>query len=105
MRQTYPGRRFIVVGSSYGGFMATQLTKYREFDTLVLRAPAIYRPLDFYTKAKDEDKDAADAFAKAFDADTITIPGITHSLDDATPEQIKDYFDKTYGWLFNTGVK
>lgn len=141
MQGQYPGREFIVIGSSYGGFLATQLTKYRTFDRLVLRAPAIYRPSDFYTCKKDEDTAATMAFrkdvvmlaehpllsraskftgkvlvvvhendefiprtttaayAKAFSADVIVKPGLSHSLDDATPEQVGVYFNDIYDWL------
>ncbi|MEK7202079.1 MAG: alpha/beta fold hydrolase [Patescibacteria group bacterium] len=58
MKEKYPSRRFFVVGSSYGGFLATQLTKYKNFDGLILQAPAIYRPVDFYTPAKKWDENA-----------------------------------------------
>ncbi len=44
----YPQATISVSGSSYGGFLALQLTKYRQFANLILRAPAIYRPEDFY---------------------------------------------------------
>ena len=68
MKQHYPHRQTFVIGSSFGGFMATQLTKYRAFDALVLRAPAIYRPSDFYTKMRDEDRSATDSFRRNKDA-------------------------------------
>ena len=45
----YPQAEISVSGSSYGGFLATQLTKYRSFKNLILRAPAIYNPANFYT--------------------------------------------------------
>lgn len=48
IRAQRPDAEISVTGSSYGGFLATQLTKYREFKNLVLRAPAIYRPEEFY---------------------------------------------------------
>lgn len=48
LRQQYPAATISVSGSSYGGFLAVQLTKYREFDNLILRAPAIYKPSAFY---------------------------------------------------------
>ncbi len=141
MQQQYPGREIIAIGSSYGGFLATQLTKYRKFDKLILRAPAIYRPSDFYTKKKDEDceatdefrhdvqrlgvhplltraskfegnvllvvhendtvipRETTDAYAKAFNADVIVEPGLTHSLNDATPDQITKYFDDIFNWI------
>lgn len=52
LKQQYPDAKVTVIGTSYGGFMATQLTKYREFDRLVLRVPAIYPPNVFYDKIK-----------------------------------------------------
>src|SRR4051812_26199589 len=39
IKKNYPRREVFVIGSSYGGFLATQLTKYRKFDGLILRAP------------------------------------------------------------------
>ena len=64
IKQNYPNRQVFVIGSSYGGFLATQLTKYRHFDGLVLRAPAIYKPSDFYTLKKDEDREATQSFRR-----------------------------------------
>ncbi len=48
LKQQYPNAAVSLSGSSYGGFLAVQLTKYREFENLILRAPAIYRPSAFY---------------------------------------------------------
>lgn len=48
LKQKHPEATISVSGSSYGGFLAVQLTKYREFANLVLRAPAIYKPSAFY---------------------------------------------------------
>ena len=141
MKAKFPNRKFFVFGSSYGGFLATQLTKYRKFDTLVLRAPAIYIPNDFYTlkinenrektqifrrdvKAlsvhpllfraskfdgkvllvvheKDEQipKETTDAYANAFNPDTIVIKDATHSLDNFSQKQIQDYNQQIFDWL------
>lgn len=68
MKQKYPDRKFFVIGSSYGGFLATQLTKYRKFDGLILRAPAIYKPSEFYTLMKNENRDGTQAFRRNADA-------------------------------------
>ncbi len=48
IKKNYPNALITVFGPSYGGFLATQLTKYRVFDRLVLRVPAIYKPDTFY---------------------------------------------------------
>ncbi len=57
LREKYPTKKINVMGTSYGGFLAVQLTKYRKFDRLVLRVPAIYKPEDFYTKWGIRQKD------------------------------------------------
>lgn len=68
LKAKYPNRKVFVIGSSYGGFLATQLTKYRKFDGLILRAPAIYKPSDFYTLKKNEDREATQAFRRDAEA-------------------------------------
>ncbi len=64
IKDLFPGRKIIILGSSYGGYLATQLIQYREFDALILRAPSIYRPSDFYTKKADLDDAATEAFVR-----------------------------------------
>ena len=144
IKSKYPKRKVFVIGSSYGGFLAAQLTKYREFDGLILRAPSIYRPKDFYSLKKDEDREATqkyrrdtdalskspllsraanfngkallivhkrdeqipkettDAYANAFKPETIEFD-ITHSLDQATDKQVKEYNQKVKDWLRKIG--
>jgi esterase/lipase len=63
LRQQYPDAVISVSGVSYGGFLAVQLTKYREFANLVLRAPAIYKPSAFYDLWADR-IDHEQAYAK-----------------------------------------
>jgi esterase/lipase len=53
LKEKYPDAKITVMGSSYGGYMAAFLAVYREFNRLVLRAPAMYRPQDFYSLSKD----------------------------------------------------
>lgn len=50
VHSNYPDAEITVEGSSYGGFLVTYLTKYRDFAKAVLIAPAIYRPEEFYNK-------------------------------------------------------
>jgi esterase/lipase len=68
MKAKYPKRKFFVIGSSYGGFLATKLTKYRKFDGLILRAPAIYKPSAFYTLMKNEDRNGTQVFRRDVEA-------------------------------------
>jgi pimeloyl-ACP methyl ester carboxylesterase len=104
MKAHYPNKKVFVIGSSFGGFLATQLTKYREFDGLILRAPAIYRPKDFYTKKRDENRNATDAFrqdvealakhpllarASAFTGKTLLI---VHERDEQVPKETTDAY-------------
>lgn len=51
--QRLPGAEFTVMGASYGGYLAAKLTEYRDFANLILRVPAIYEPVDFYSLNKD----------------------------------------------------
>ena len=57
LKEKYPTSKINVIGSSFGGFLAAQLTSYRPVNKLILRAPAIYQPSDFYTMQKDIDRD------------------------------------------------
>lgn len=96
IKDKYPEKSVLVMGTSYGGFQATQLTKYREFDKLILRVPAIYKPSDFYTKWRDmeihrhdyrintKDLDNHPLLKRASDFKGKTFV-ITHELDDVCP--------------------
>lgn len=57
LKEKYPDKEIYVIGTSYGGYLATQLTKYRVFKKLVLRVPALYHPEDFYKKWQDIDRE------------------------------------------------
>lgn len=46
-------KKVIVIGGSFGGYMATLLASVRKFDTLVLRAPANYPEEEFKLAYKD----------------------------------------------------
>ncbi len=97
IKDKYPEAKIYVMGASFGGFLATQLTKYRVFDRLVLRVPAIYKPENFYTKWKDYDakeggnyRETAEKLvdhpllkrASKFEGESLVI---THELDDICP--------------------
>ncbi len=100
----HPGKKITVMGTSYGGFHAAQLTKYREFQKLILRVPAMYPPDIFYTKWGQIDRDATLDYrsnaeglhshpvlrrASRFDGKTFVI---THELDRMCPQQSTDPF-------------
>lgn len=142
VKEQYPGAKISVIGTSYGGFLATQLTKYREFKKLILRVPAIYKPEDFYTLWKDFDiewargvyrkeveqlekhpllaralrfqgktfvlvhgadelvpKETTDAYIKAFQAESHTLPGFTHSPKDLSYTEWNAYHKLITNWI------
>lgn len=57
IKSNYPNKKIYVFGTSFGGYLATQLVKYRNFEKLVLAAPAIYPADSFYAPAKDTHDD------------------------------------------------
>lgn len=105
----HPNAEITVMGTSYGGFLATQLTKYRTFTNLILRAPAIYKPSDFYTTWRDIDRDwTRNVFRKDLDAlashpllaraskftgETFVI---VHEHDETVPSETTDAYIKTF---------
>ncbi len=66
LKEKHPNKKITVLGTSYGSFHATQLTKYREFEKLVLRVPALYEPKTFYTKWQDIEDSHAYRFRTDF---------------------------------------
>lgn len=64
LKTSYSEQAIYCMGTSYGGFIAAYLTRFREIDALVLRTPAIYRPEDFYTRHQYIDKRAAREYRK-----------------------------------------
>ncbi len=110
LKDKYPKATMTVMGTSYGGFLATQLTKYRNFDKLVLRAPAIYKPEDFYSLPKDIDREWTDKVfrkdekalarhpllkrASNFKGKTLVV---VHEEDELVPKQTTDAYTKAFG--------
>lgn len=109
LHDQYPDSKLSVMGTSYGGFLATQLTKYRSFDKLILRAPAIYKPEDFYTLQPDIDrewtfsvfrKDTAAlakhpllARASSFSGKTLVV---IHGNDELCPVETTNAYQKAF---------
>ena len=124
IKQNHPNAIISVLGNSYGGYMAVQLTKYRDFKNLVLRVPAIYTPRDFYSLNKEisrqherryrEDNEFLDthpllARASNFKGRTLVV---WHELDEFVPKETTDkyvevfkadsYFAKGWKHSFNS---
>jgi pimeloyl-ACP methyl ester carboxylesterase len=108
IKEKFPSARIYVMGASYGGFLATQLTKYRNFEKLILRVPAIYKPENFYTtwrKYEIEEgrkyRETADKLtnhpllkrAANFKGKTLVI---THELDDVCPVNSTKAFKEAF---------
>lgn len=110
LTEQYPSAEISVSGSSYGGFLAVQLTKYRRFKNLVLRAPAIYKPAAFYDpwssridnevaydKELHEYRTDSDALAKhpllaraaSFEGSTLVV---VHENDEIVPKETTDAY-------------
>lgn len=108
LKQQHPNTRITVMGTSYGGYMATVLMAYRTFDRLILRIPAIYRPIDFYSLNGEVNSDEAwDATAnyrsdKAAIADHPFLKNVSkflgprlvvvHEKDEQVPVETTDAF-------------
>ena len=101
----HPGKPINVIGTSYGGFHATQLTKYRKFEKLILRVPAIYPPDVFYTKWKDMNVEYIRGTYRHDTEDLVNHPllkrasefkgktlVVTHELDDICPSNVTKAF-------------
>lgn len=99
IKENYPDSKIFVMGASYGGFLATQLTKYRTFEKLVLRVPAIYKPENFYTTWKKYETEEGRNYRET--AENLTdhpllkrasnfegnILVVTHELDEVCPKK------------------
>lgn len=104
----HPNKKIAVLGTSYGGFHATQLTKYRSFNKLALRTPALYPPDMFYTQWRNIDRDEILQYrsdpgnmrdhpllnrAKRFKGRTLVV---AHELDKSCPKVSTDAFIEAF---------
>ncbi len=115
LKQQYPHAAISVSGSSYGGFLAVQLTQYREFQNLVLRAPAIYKPSTFYdlwakrinnqeeydieiaayrSNTSELERHPLITGASGFKGDTFVV---VHEKDEVVPKETTDAYTKAFG--------
>ncbi len=114
LKDQYPDAVISVSGSSYGGFLAAHLTKYREFANLILRAPAMYKPESFYdlwsVRIYNEDEYAT--ALRKYREDTValarhpllentTFTGtslvVVHENDEIVPRQTTSAYIHTFG--------
>lgn len=104
LRERHPNATITVMGTSFGGFLATHLSHYRAYDALVLSAPAIYQPSDLFTPWRFIDREwTRDVFRTDVDAltshplftNSLFNGGalvIAHELDDTIPMQTIDAY-------------
>jgi uncharacterized protein len=108
--ENFPKKKISVMGTSYGGYMATQLTKYRSPKKIILRAPAIYGPETFYTKWKDMDLEEVRHGYRVDPANFIKHPllsrasnfkgeayVLTHELDEDCPKSSTTPIAEAFG--------
>ena len=108
IRQKYPERTIYAMGTSYGGFMAAYLTRFRAVEKLVLRTPAIYLPQDFYTVHQHIDKLSVREYRKDTEAlkkhslflqEALHAPSallMVHSKDEDIPVETSDMYRITF---------
>lgn len=108
LRNDYASKNINILGTSYGAYIAAHLTKYRAFGKLVLRTPAIYEPIDFYSLHSDIDKIAVyDYRSKSqrveahplfkgdliFKGETLIV---IHENDECIPKETIDAYKKEF---------
>lgn len=112
LKAKFPNAKITVMGMSYGGYLAVQLTKFRAFENLILRAPAIRKPADFYTLNKatisDEEWATKDAYRRDVEAlakhPLLARPSsfkgrtlvVVHENDEQVPKETTDAYIKTF---------
>ncbi len=112
VKQQYPDAKITVIGGSYGGYQAVQLTKYRKFNRLILRAPAIYEPSSFYTLNGEINSDEGWALKAAFRKNVEALAKhpllgrasnfsgktlvIIHEKDEVIPTETTDAYIKAF---------
>lgn len=52
----HQGMQICIIGTSYGGYIAAYLSKFRPVEKLILRTPAIYEPSSLFTQHQFIDK-------------------------------------------------
>lgn len=105
----HPQAKITVLGTSYGGYLAAYLTRYRSFDKLVLRTPAIYIPSDLYSLQPLIDRDYTSNVyrkdkqmvadhplfkqASVFSGSTLLV---VHEMDEDVPIETTDVYKNMF---------
>lgn len=104
LRQEYPVADIFTMGSSYGGFIAAYLSRYRKIKKLILRTPAIYEPSMLYSQHRDIDKMIAREYRRDSEAvkshplfvqpalSEISTLLILHESDEVVPTETTDIY-------------
>lgn len=112
IKASYPEATIYCMGTSYGGFMAAYLTRFRAIAKLILRTPAMYQPNLFYSEHKYIDKILARKYRKDSNAvknhplflqsPVTNVPTllVVHGEDKSVPKQTTDI----YASVFNAKV-
>lgn len=100
--------KIIVIGGSFGGYMAALLSGVRPVHAVVLRAPAMYADTEFDTrhaetaKWKNPDRDQHDRATDAYINDNEAVrairkfEGFTYVLEHELDEQVPRVMPRTY---------
>jgi esterase/lipase len=108
IKANYSERAIHVMGTSYGGFIAAYLSRFRPVQKLILRTPAIYEPATLYTEHQYIDKILVREYRKNTHAlkkhplflqesllDTSMLL-ITHSEDTSVPTETTDVYKAAF---------
>lgn len=115
IKKHYPELEISISGSSYGGFLAAQLTRYRKLNNVILRAPAIYELSAFYdiwakridnedayiAQLKDYRKNTQELLKNPLLMDASSFRGrmlvVTHGMDEVVPSETTDAYIRAFG--------
>ncbi|HVX58652.1 MAG TPA: alpha/beta fold hydrolase [Candidatus Saccharimonadales bacterium] len=108
LKENRPGKEIVVMGASYGGYMAALLSQHRPVSRQVIRAPGLYKPEDFYSYAPDWRKDTLYEYrqnpklveanqlfedAKSYKGRTLVV---VHEKDEQIPRVVTDAYIKAF---------
>jgi len=107
LKQQHPAVQFNFIGSSYGSYLAAQLSQQRLAEHLIMIAPAIYQPSDLYHRWGDINVDWTRQVYRhdstALKANPLlhpaTIPStlvMVHGLDDLVPATTSDAYIEAF---------